>query len=161
MKNSNYPGELALFSATAGAVAALIKLLVHHIFVWTGLAHGFYNMLTAYLTHGHYTIEGFMEWIFGEMADMALGALFAIVLGFWLKNSRPKYHWGIGLGFGFGVWFASLAFGNLTKIIKTDMTDPWSLFAHFLAMLTYGLFFVLACRFWRPLRNRIEMEDRP
>jgi hypothetical protein len=159
LKESDYPGELAFFSAVAGAVAAPIKLLVHHVFVWTGLATGFYSRLTAYLTHGHYQTEGFVEKMFSELADVAFGAVFAIILGFWLKSSRPKYHWWIGLGYGFGIWFLSLAFGNLTKIIKNNMTDPWSLFAHLLAMNTYGLLFVLACRYWKPLRNRIEMGD--
>lgn len=155
MKESDYPGELILFSAITGAVVALLKLLVHHVFVWTGLAAGFYNMMTAYLTHGHHTVEGMAELIFGEMADMAIGALFGVLLGFWIRSCRPKYHWWIGLGFGFGIWFASLAFGNLTKIIKPEMTTPWSLLAHLLAMLSYGTLFILASRLWRPLKNRI------
>ena len=159
LKENDYPGELIFFSAITGAVAALIKLLVHHIFLWTGLSVGFYEMLTAYLTHGHMKLENFTDRIFGEMTDMAIGAMFGILLGFWLKGSRLKYHWWIGLGYGFGIWSASLAFGNLTKILKKDMTDPWSLFSHLVAMLTFGVVFVLACRFWKPLRNRIEMGD--
>lgn len=155
MKDGRFLGELILFSAVAGAIAALLKLLVHHIFIWLGLAKGFYNMMTAYLTHGHYHVEGVIEWLFGKIADISIGAIFAIILGFWLRFSRPKYHLWIGLGFGLGIWFASLAFGNLTKIIKDDMTDPWSLFAHLVAMSTFGVSFVLLARFWKPLKDRI------
>lgn len=159
MKESDYPGELAFFSGIAGAVAALIKLLVHHAFMWAGLASGFYSELNTMLIHGHHRPEGFVDMIFVEFGDMAIGALFGVFLGFWLKACRPKYHWGIGLGAGFGIWFMSLAFGSLTKIIKPEMTSAWSLFAHLLAMLTFGTLIVLATRFWKPLRSRIEMVD--
>ena len=158
MKRNEYPGELVFFSAVAGAAIAPLKLLVHHIFVWTGLAKGFYSMLTAYLTHGHHETKGITDWIFSEFGDLAIGALFAVILGYWLRASRPRYHWWIGISFGFGIWFASLVFGNLTKIIKTEMTDPWSLFAHLLAMMIYGLLFVLASKYWTPLREQIEVE---
>lgn len=157
MKESDYPGELAFFSAIAGAVAAPIKLLVHHAFMWAGLASGFYDELNMVLIHGHHESKGFFNMLFVEFGDIAIGALFGIFLAFWLKASRPKYHWGIGLGSGFGIWFFSLAFGNLTKIIKPEMTTPWSLFAHLLAMLTFGILIVLATRFWKPLRSRVEM----
>lgn len=157
MKENDYPGELAFFGGIAGAVAALIKLLVHHVFMWAGLASGFYTELNTTLIHGHHKPEGFIDMVFVEFGDMVIGALFGVFLVFWLKASRPIYHWGIGLSIGFGIWFMSLAFGNLTKIIKPEMTLPWSLFAHLLAMLTFGIFIVLAARFWKPLRNRIEM----
>jgi hypothetical protein len=160
LKESNYPGELALFGAIAGAVAAPIKLLVHHAFMWAGLASGFYTDLNTMLIHGHNKAEGFVDQIFVEFGDMAIGALFGIFLAFWLKASRPKYHWGIGLGSGFGIWFLSLAFGNLTKIIKPEMTSPWSLFAHLLAMFTFGILIVLAARFWKPLKSRVESSKR-
>jgi hypothetical protein len=159
LKGSDYPGELAFFGAIAGTLAALIKLLVHHIFMWTGLASEFYTDLNAMLIHGHHKPEGLVDMFFVEFGDMAIGALFGIFLAFWLKASRPKYHWGIGLGSGFGIWFLSLAFGNLSKIIKPEMTTPWSLFAHLLAMLTFGILIVLAARFWKPLRSRIELGD--
>lgn len=160
MKNSDFPGELALFCAIAGAVAAFLKSLIHHIFEWVGHTVDFYDMITAYLTHGHHKVEGLSEWIFSEIGDLVLGALFAIILGFWLKNSRAKYHWWIGLGYGFGVWFASLVLGNLTKILERNMTNPLSLFAHLIAMIAYGLLFVGACRLWKPLRKRIEPDGR-
>jgi hypothetical protein len=152
----NYSGELVLFSAITGAIAAPIKLIVHHVFMWTGLSSKFYDMLTAYLVHGHHRVKGIGEWIFGELGDIAIGALFGVFLGFWLKKSRPRYHWWIGLGYGFGIWFGSLSFGNLTKIIEKSMTDPWSLFAHLFAMLTYGVVFVFASKIWKPLRERVE-----
>lgn len=155
MKDGRFWGELIFFSAIAGAVAALIKLLVYHIFMLLGLAKGFYIMLTAYFIHGHHHVKGFSEWVFGEMGDMAIGGIFAVILGFWLRFSRPKYHLWIGLVFGLGIWFVSLAFGNLTKIIKPDMTDSWSLFAHLLAMSTFGASFVLITRVWKPLKERI------
>lgn len=158
MKESDFRGELMFFSAIAGAVAAMVKTLVHHAFLLLNVPM-LYGMITAYLTHGHLKVENFSEWIFSALADMTLGALFGIALGFWLKSSRPKYHWWIGLGYGFGLWFITLSFANLTKIIKDTMTTPISLFAHLIAMITYGLFFVLACRFWKPLRNRIEVGD--
>jgi hypothetical protein len=159
LKESDYPGELVFFSAIAGAVAAPIKLLVHHAFMWAGLASGFYDELNSVLIHGEHKTDGFINMIFVEFGDVAIGALFGIFLAFWLKASRPKYHWGIGLGSGFGIWFLSLGFGNLTKIIKPEMTTPWSLFAHLLAMLTFGILIVLAARFWKPLRSRIELGD--
>ncbi|MCL6613888.1 MAG: hypothetical protein K6U03_04615 [Firmicutes bacterium] len=81
-----------------------------------------------------------------------LGALISLVL----RHSRPRYHWWLGAGLGFGIWFASLAFGNLVRIIKADQTDPWSLFAHLLAMLAFGLLIVLASRIWPAYRQRIE-----
>ena len=159
LRKDNYPGELMLFSAIAGAMSALLKLLIHHAFVWLGLSTNFYEMLTAYFTHGHLHVEGFSEWIFGEMGDLTIGALFGIFLAFWLKASRKKYHWWIGLGYGFGIWFASLAFGNIAKIIENEMTTPWSLFAHLLAMLSFGLLFVLFSRYWVPLRDRLEVNE--
>jgi len=158
MKESDYPGELVFFSGIAGAVAALIKLLVHHVFMWVGLTSGFYSELNTTLIHGHHKPEGFIDMVFVEFGDMVIGALFGIFLIFWLKASRPRYHWGIGLGFGFVVWFFTLVFGNLTKIIKPEMTTTWSLFAHLLAMQTFGILIVLATRFWKPLRNRVEMD---
>lgn len=155
MSNRDFPGDFILYSAIAGAVAAPIKSLVHHIFMWTGLAKEFYVMLTAFLVHGHHEVSGFWNRLFGELGDVAIGALFAIILALWLKYSHPRLHLWIGLGYGFGLWFASLAFGNLTKLIEDDMTDPWSLFAHLLAMLTFGALIVLASRYWRPLKERI------
>lgn len=158
MKESDFPGELMFFSAIAGAIAAMVKSLVHSIFHLLK-APAIYEKITAYLTHGHYKVVHFSELIFSALGDMTLGALFAIILGLWLKSSRPKYHWWIGLGYGIGIWFMSLVFGNLTNIIKENITTPISLFSHLVAMITFGLFFVLACRFWKPLRNRIEMGD--
>ena len=122
MRTKTYLGELMLFSALAGAVSALLKSLVHHAFVWLDLSTNFYQMLTAFFTHGHLHLEGFAEWVFAELGDMTIGGLLGIILAFWLIISRPKYHWWIGLGYGVGIWFASLAFGNLVKIIKEEMT---------------------------------------
>lgn len=155
---SDYPGELVFFSAIAGGVAALIKLLVHHVFMWLKLSSPFYTTLNAYLIHGHFHTKGIIESVFGEMGDISFGAIFGIILGFWLAKSRPKYHWWIGLGYGVGIWFITLALGNLTKLIKPDETSSWSLFAHLLAMLTFGVFFVLATRFWEPLKSCLAME---
>ena len=155
---SEYPGELIFFCAIAGGVAALIKLLVHHVFVWLKLAGLFYIALNAYLIHGHFPAKGISEMIFVEIGDMTVGAFFGMILGFWLAKSRLKYHWWIGLGYGFGIWFMSLAFGNLTKLIKPDETTNWSLFAHLLAMLTFGVLFVAATKLWGPLKSRLAIE---
>ena len=152
-------GELILFGGVAGAIAALVKLLVHHIFQWTHLAQPFYSQLTAYLSHGHFHEKGFAEFIFGELSDMAIGAFFGILISFVLRHSRPKYHWWLGAGLGYGIWFSSLAFGNLAKIIKSKQTDPWSLFAHLLAMIAFGLLIVLASKIWPAYRERIEHQS--
>lgn len=160
MRRIDYPGELILLSAFAGAIAAPIKLLVHHFFVWPGLAKPFYMELTAYLIHGHMTTEGIIEFLFGEIGDMSIGALFGVILGFWLKISRKKYHLWISLGYGIGIWFFSLFFGNLTKLLNPEMTDPWSLFAHLVAMLTYSILFFIATKIWKPLRIRINNSSR-
>ncbi|MGE5552145.1 MAG: hypothetical protein ACM3ZC_16700 [Bacteroidota bacterium] len=71
---------------------------------------------------GHYHTRGFAEFIFGELSDMAIGALSGVLVSFVLRHSRPKYHWWLGAGLGYGIWFASLAFGHLTKIIKDALT---------------------------------------
>lgn len=155
MKAADYSGELAFFSSIAGAVASIVKSLIYHIFIWIGLSNTFYDMLNAFFTHGHHTTESFIEWLFSAMSDIAIGAFFGIFLGFWLKHSRSKYHWWIGIGYGFGIWFLTLAFGNLTKIIRSDMTDPGSLFTHLIAMLSYATLFVLATKIWKPLLKRI------
>jgi hypothetical protein len=155
LKEQDYPGDLIFLSAIVGAIAAPIKLLFHHIFMWLNLSSGFYNELTAYLVHGHHAAKGMAEMIFAEMGDIAIGAGLGIILGLWLKNAHPKYHWWIGLGYGIGIWFLTLVFGNLTKIIKPEMTTPWSLFAHLLAMFLYGLLFVLATKIWSPLRKKV------
>lgn len=155
MRKADYLGELVLFSAVAGAIVAPIKLLAFHLFVWAGLSKPFYLMLTSYFVHGHMTTNGIIDFSFGEMGDISIGALFGIILGFWLKISRKKYHWWIGIGYGIGIWFLSLAFGNLIKLINKDMTDPWSLFAHLVAMLTYSILFVIATKLWKPLKVRI------
>lgn len=156
MKDIEYPGELLFFSAIAGGIAAPLKFLVHQIFVLLKLATPFYTATTTYLIHGHRVPGGFVESIFAELGDMAVGAVFGIILGLWLARNRPKYHWWIGLGFGFGIWFLSLALGNLTKLIKDPETTSWSLFAHFLSMLTFSALFVLATRVWKPLKERVE-----
>ena len=155
VKTRDLWGELVLFGGVVGAVAAPLKLLVHHVFVWTGLAKLFYAKLTAFLSHGHYHPRGFGEFVFGELSDIAIGALFGVLVSFVLRHSRPRYHWWLGAALGFGIWFASLAFGNLTKILKDVDTDPWSLFAHLLAMVVFGLLIVLASRIWKPYRERI------
>lgn len=152
-------GRIGLFQRNCRGHRRPVKLLVHHIFEWTKLASPFYSDLNAYLIHGHHQVKGFIEALFGEMGDMAMGAIFGVVLGVWLARSHPRYHWWIGLGYGFGIWFISLAFGNLLKIIKPDQTTDWSLFAHFLAMIAFGLLFVLATRIWRPLRKRIILNN--
>lgn len=92
------------------------------------------------------------------MGDMSIGAVFGVILGLWLAKSCLKYHWWMGLAWGAGIWFMSLAFGNLTKIIKSNQTTDWSLFAHFLAMLTFGMLFVLGTRVWVPLKCRLAVE---
>ncbi|MGE5551306.1 MAG: hypothetical protein ACM3ZC_12375 [Bacteroidota bacterium] len=148
-------GELVLFGGVVGAVAALLKLLVHHVFVWTGVAKPFYAKLTAFFSHGHFHVKGFGEVIFGELSDMAIGALFGILVSFVLRHSRPRYHWWLGAAIGFGIWFVTLAFGNLTKLLSNKDSDPWSLFAHLLAMVVFGLLIVLASRIWKPYRERI------
>lgn len=153
--NDHYWGDLIFFSGIAGALAAPIKRFFHHLFVWAKLAAPFYSDLNAYLIHGHHKITGVIENIFAEMGDMMIGALFGIILGFWLKHSRPKLHWGIGLGFGFGIWFISLVFGNLTKIIRPGQTSDWSLASHLIGMQIFGLLFVVATKIWKPLRERI------
>jgi hypothetical protein len=89
--NRNW-GELVFFSGIAGAVAAPIKLLVHHVFVWAKLATPFYSDLNAFLIHGHHHVNGMIESFFGEMGDMAMGAIFGVVLGVWLARSHPRYH---------------------------------------------------------------------
>lgn len=96
MRKVDCLGELVLFSAVVGAIAAPTKTLAFHLFVWAGLAKPFYMMLTAYFVHGHITTNGIIDFLFGEMGDISIGALFGIILGFWLKNSRTKYHWWIG-----------------------------------------------------------------
>lgn len=151
-----YWGELVLFGGAAGAAAAPLKLLVHHIFEWTGLAMPFYTRITTFLTHGQFEVNGPAAMVFAELGDMAIGALFGALASFVLRHSRPRYHWWLGAGMGFGIWFASLAFGFLTKIIKSKQADPWSLFAHLLAMLVFGLLIVLATRIWPAYRRRIE-----
>lgn len=151
-----YWGELFLYGGIVGAIAAPIKLLIHHAFVWAHLAKPFYSSLNSYLIHGHYNVKGLMESIFAEFGDMSVGAMFGIVLTFLLRYSRPCYHWWIGILSGFGIWYFSLVFGNLTKIIKPNETTGWSLFSHLLSMLVFGLLVVLASRIWIPYRKRID-----
>jgi len=50
---------------------------------------------------------------------------------------------------------SNTAFGNLAKIIQAKQTDPWSLFAHLLAMLTFGLLIIAASRVWPACRERV------
>jgi len=150
-------GELVLYGGMAGGVAAPLKLIVHHIFTWTSHARPFYAKLNAYLIHGHHHRGGFAEAIFGELGDVAIGALLGILLSLVLRHSRPRYHWWLGAGFGFGIWFLTLAGGNLTHIIPQNETDAVSLLAHLLAMIAFGLFVVLASRVWKPLRDRIRI----
>lgn len=61
---SDYPGEFIFFSAVAGAVAAPIKMLVHHVFMWMNLASPFYTAPNAFLIHGHFQTKGIVESIF-------------------------------------------------------------------------------------------------
>ncbi|MGE5528292.1 MAG: hypothetical protein ACM3X6_04020 [Patescibacteria group bacterium] len=150
-----YWGDLLLFGGVAGAVAAPLKLIVHHIFEWTHLAKPFYTALNAYLIFGHHQVKGFVESLFVEMGDIAIGAMFGILVSFILRHSRPRYHWWLGAGLGFSIWYFSLAFGNLTKIIRPQTIDPWSLFAHLLAMLAFGLLIVLASRIWPSFRAQV------
>ena len=152
-------GELILFAGAAGAAAAPLKLLVHHVFEWTGLAKPFYTELTAFLVLGRYKAMGIVEMAFSELGDMMLGAFFGVVVCFALRHSRPRYHWWLGVGAGTAIWFFSLAFGHLTKITRSRAIDPWSLFAHFLAMISFGLLVVLASRIWRPLRERCHVSE--
>ncbi|MGE5558704.1 MAG: hypothetical protein ACM3WV_08840 [Bacillota bacterium] len=159
MRNRN-PGELIFFSALAGTAAAPAKMLVHHIFEWAGLAVPFYTRVTVFLIHGHFHPMELAGSVFGELGDMTIGALFGVLLGWWLQWSRPKYHWWIGAVFGVAVWFFTLSFGNLTGIIKAEQTEPWSLFAHFLAMISFGLFVVLLTRIWKPLKERLHGASR-
>lgn len=159
MRDKTYLGELMLFSAIAGALSALLKSLVHHAFVWLNLSTNFYQMLTAFFAHGHLQVKGFPDWVFSQIGDITIGGLLGILLAFWLKASRQKYHWWIGFGYGVGIWFISLAFGNLANIIKAEMTSPWSLFAHLLAMQTYALLFVLLSRIWGALSKRLEIVE--
>lgn len=153
-----YPGELVFFSVIAGGIASPLKLIVHHIFEWTGLATPFYSHLITFLIHGHRGQMNFIDSVFAGMGDIALGAIFGIVLAFWLLKSRPQYHWWIGLGYGFGLWFISLVFGNLLKIIEKSQTTQWALLAHLLAMITFGLLFVLMTRVWKLLKRRLAGE---
>ena len=156
-RNRRVTGEnWSSLAGIVGAAAAPLKFLVHHVFVWLGLAKPFYAKLTAYLSHGHFHVKGFGEIIFGELSDMAIGALFGVLVSIALRHSRPRYHWWLGVALGFGIWFASLAFGNLTKLLKDVDTDPWSLFAHLLAMIAFGLLIVVASRVWPTYRERIE-----
>lgn len=165
MKDGRFFGELILLSAVAGGVAALIKFLAHNIFMWLVGVKPFYIMLTAYLIHGHHKVENISEYIFSEMGDIVIGGIFGVILGIWLYFSHTKYYYLIGLGYGLGIWFSSLAFGNLTKIIRDPMTDPMSLFAHLIAMMTFGVSFVFLAHVWKPLKDRINggqsEEDKP
>ena len=157
---ARFRAELSLFGAAAGAVAALLKLLVHHAFVWARLARPFYLTLNIFLVHGHYQAKGLADAVFAELGDMSLGAAFGVAVSFLLLHSRPKFHWWIGLFSGIGIWYFSLAFGNLTRLIKAEETTGWSLFAHFLSMVAFGLLIVLASRIWRPLGERVGLDRR-
>ena len=153
--NEDYRGELIFFSAIVGAIAALFKFFINQIFVWLKLAEPFYTEIITYLTFGcHHTI-GIVEAAFSVIGDMTIGAVFGIILGHWLKCSRPHFHWWIGFGYGFIIWFASLTFGNLLKTIEKEDISNWSLFFHLIAMTSFGLFFVLVTKIWRPIRKRL------
>jgi hypothetical protein len=159
MRGKMYPGEFILFSAIAGSFCALLKTFIHQAFVWLGVSQNFYAMVVAFFTHGHLELENFAEKAFAQLGDMVIGGLLGIVLAIWLKMSRSRYHWWIALGYGTGIWFSSLSFGNLAKIIQEEMTTPWELFAHLMAMVTYALLFLFVSRLWRPLRERLEVAE--
>jgi hypothetical protein len=152
---THYNGELLLFSSIVGGVVGLLKSLIHFIFSWLKLAPNFYDDINTFLVHGHSQPSGAMQIVFAEIGDSIIGAIFGVLLSLWLKNSRLKYHWWIGIAYGFGIWFISLAMGNLLKIIKPNETTPWGLFAHLLAMVVFGLLFVWSTKIWQPLRKRI------
>jgi hypothetical protein len=157
MEKSSFLGELIFFSAIAGGFAAPAKALFHHFMMIPGLFSSYYDKLTFFLIHGHYPIKGIWNWIFGEMGDIVIGAFFGIILGLWLRISRRKYHWWIGLVFGFGMWFVTLTFGNLTQVVTAAKVSPLGLFSHLLSMLIYGVNFVWAAHSWKPLKNRIQI----
>jgi hypothetical protein len=158
VEKSKYLGELILFSAIAGGFAAPVRTLFHHFLMIPGLFSSYYDNLTFFLIHGHYPLNGFWNWVFGELGDIVIGALFGIILGLWLRSSRPKYHWWIGLIFGVGMWFMTLAFGNLTQVVKADKVSTLGLFSHLLSMLIYTVNFVLSVRYWKPLKTRIQID---
>jgi hypothetical protein len=153
--NSEYMGEFLLFSSIAGGVVGVFKSLIHFVFSLLKLAPNFYDDINTFLVHGHSQAYSFLDVVFAELGDFVFGSIFGIFLGLWLCNSRPKYHWWIGMAYGVGIWFFTLAIGNILKIIKLEETTDWALFGHLLAMLVFGLLFVLAAKLWRPLKNRI------
>ena len=157
MERTDFYGELIFFSAIAGGFAAPLKTIFHRFLTIPGLFSTYYDQFTFYLIHGHSPMKGVWSWVFGEIGDIVLGAFLGIILGLWLKFSRPKFHWWIGLTFGLGVWFITLALGNVLQIIKPGTISPPALLGHLLSMLIYGVNFVLAACYWKPLKKRIKI----
>lgn len=153
---SKNAGEFILFGGMAGGISSLLKLPIHYIFVWLKLAVPLYDKVNTFLIHGHTATPSFLDFAFAELGDVLIGSFFGIVLGLLLRTSQSKYHWWLGIGFGLSIWFVSLAFGNLAKIIKAEDTTDWSLFAHLLAMIAFGIFFVMISKLWPPLNERIK-----
>lgn len=149
-------GELVLYSGAAGALASVAKTAVHAVL--TRLFHGqqLYFKVNAFLIHGHSSVSKTSDYLFALLGDLTLGAFFGFVLSLLLRRSRPRYHYWLGLGASLGIWFGSLAFGNLTKILKASETDHKSLFVLLIGTLVYGLLFVVLSKWWKPLRARIE-----
>ncbi len=156
MDRSNFPGELIFFSAIAGGFAAPLKAVFHRLLTIPGLFSTYYDRFSSFLIYGNSSLKGLWSWVFGEIGDIVLGSFLGIILGLWLKYSRPKFHWWIGLTFGLGIWFTTLALGNVLQIIKPETISPPALLGHLLSMLIYGINFVLVARYWKPLKNRIK-----
>lgn len=150
-----YKGELIFYSAIVGGVVGVFKSLIHFAFSLLKLAPNFYDDINTFLVHGHPQAQNFLDVVFAEIGDLVIGSMFGIILAWWLCQSRSRYHWWIGAGYGVGIWFFSLMVGNVLRIIKPDETTDWALFAHLLAMLVFGLLFVLVAKIWKPLRERI------
>lgn len=149
-------GELLLFSGAAGAVASSVKTAVHEVLVRFFHSQHLYFKVNAFLVHGHSRVSGIVDYLFAILGDLILGAFFGFVLSLLLRRVRPRYHYWLGIGASLGIWYGSLAFGNLTKILKAPDTDHKSLLILLVGTLVYGLFFVFLSKWWKPLRARIE-----
>lgn len=157
MKNEDW-GEFFLYAGLAGAVASNLKSLAHHLLAWLIRAEQLYFELNAYLIHGHTTVKGFADIAFSILGDSILGAAFGFLTAAILRRTPLRLHYWLGLGTGLILWFGSLAFGNIAKILKAPETDHMSLFALLVGMLLFGLIFIWLSHLWRPLRRWIMQE---
>ncbi len=128
-----------IFGGMAGIVGTVAKEAADFVSVTVGFSKHLYWHVAASIFVQPEEVTKVGGWILGALADMITGAIFGVILLYFIKLAKKDYLYLKGLGFGWFIWLSLFGFVINLHVVRITPTDLGSSLSAFIEHSIFGL----------------------